>query len=62
MLDPVLAIRQIQAHLRDRKHQSHISNAASSSCAEQFPFKKRKMSSPDANHIRCGSSREVSLL
>lgn len=62
MLDPVLAIRHIHAHLRERKHQSRNLNVASDGCTEQFPFKKRKMSSPNASHISCGSSREVSLL
>lgn len=60
MLDPVLAIRQIQAHLRYKKHQSRNSNGESDGCAGQFPCKKRKMSSPNASHISCGSSREGS--
>lgn len=62
MVDPVLSIHHIKAHLSSKKHQSQKPDVESNGCAEQFPCKKLKVSSPNATHFSAGSGREVRLL
>ncbi|KAK9271659.1 hypothetical protein L1049_002022 [Liquidambar formosana] len=72
MLDPVLAIRQLRFHLRDKIRLSSCSGAASDADADadagQSAFKKLKMSTSSsstgvpvhASPVSCGSSKEGS--